>query len=203
MKHIVFDCETQKLFQEIKDRSKVWDLKMSTTVTYCYEEDMYRFWTYTVQNDLLEYLNGNFVIGFNSIGFDSPLLLGEKYVVDDNTLVSTNGKYSWTNYDILVEIRKRLYGTVGKPLSTLQEAMRKNFSLNQKGVYSLDNICIATLNHHKNGHGEDAVSLFRAKKILELVNYNLQDVRLTKQLYDFIRKYKYVVNGNFDICKFE
>ena len=202
MDKIVFDCETQKTFSELKDRSKVWDLKLSTAVTYSYKDDIYKFWTYTTQSDLLEYLNGNYVIGFNSICFDSPLLLGENHKVDDNCK-SSNGKYSWINYDIMHECKKHLYAIPdGTTLKEVFDIFRKNFSTNIKGVYSLDGIASATLYHKKNGHGEDAVELFKQKRILELVEYNLQDVRLTKQIYDFINKYGYVVNGGYDIVQF-
>lgn len=202
IKHIVFDCETQKLFNEVADRSKTWLLKMSTCVTYCYEEDQYKFWTYTNQNDLLSYLNGNLIIGFNSITFDCPLILGETCKIDAEGNVS-NGKYSWSNYDIYIEIKKRLTRTVGKSIKETFEIMKKNFSLHEKGVYKLDSVAIATLGDRgKNGNGCEAVELFKQKKILELLQYNLQDVRITKQLYDFIKKHKYVINGNFDIIKF-
>jgi len=198
---IIFDCETQKLFSEIKDRSKIWDLKLSTAVTYSYKEDLYKFWTYNTQTDLLEYLNGNVVIGFNSITFDSPLLMGETHKLDDKGN-SSNSKYSWTNFDILHECKKHLYAVPeNATIKEVFDIFRKNFTTG-KGVYSLDGISTATLNHKKNGHGEDAVELFKTKRILELVQYNLQDVRLTKQLYDFIKKFGYLVTGSYDIVQF-
>lgn len=203
MDRIVFDCETQKLFSEIKDRTKVWDLKLSTAVTYSYKEDLYRFWTYSAQNDLIKYLSGNFVIGFNSITFDSPLLLGEKCVTSVTGQTSSDGVHSWTNFDILFECKKHLYALPkDASIAQVNEEQRKNFSVSQRGVYSLDSICTATLNHKKNGHGENAVDLFRSKRIKDLLEYNLQDVRLTKQLYDFIKKHGYLVNGAYDIIQF-
>lgn len=201
-KHIVFDCETQKLFSEVTDGSKPWLLKMSTCVTYCYEDDKYKFWTYLTQNNLLSYLNGNVVIGFNSITFDCPLILGETCKIDASGNVS-NEKYSWSNYDIYIEIKKRLTRTVGKSVKETLEIMRKNFSLHERGVYTLDSIAIATLGDRgRNVSGCEAVELFKQKKILELLQYNLQNVRIIKQLYDFIKEYKYAINGNFDIIKF-
>lgn len=196
---IVYDCESQKLFSEIKDRSKIWDLKLSTAVTYSYREDFYKFWTVNQQTELLEYLNGNIVIGFNNIGFDNPLIMGENHKLDEKGN-SSNGKYSWINYDILVEIKKKLYAIPEN--TSIQEVFnifRKNFSPADKGIYKLDSVAKATLNHGKYGDGGNAVELFRSKKILELVNYNLQDVRITKQLYDFIKTYRYVLNGNYDV----
>lgn len=202
MDHIVFDCETQKLFSEIKDRSKVWDLKLSTAITYSYNEDIYKFWSYSTQNDLLDYLNGNIVIGFNSVIFDSPLLMGDKYSCDPTGITCSDGTHSWTNFDILFECKKHLYGLPkDATIKQVNEEQRKNYSISQRGIYTLDSICTATLNHKKNGHGENAVDLFRCKRIKELFEYNLQDVRLTKQLYDFIKKHGYIVNGAYDIIQ--
>ena len=70
MKKIVLDCGTQKGFNEIKDGKRTWDLLMSTAVTFDYDDNQYRFWTYLNKNDLLEYLNGNYIIGYNSITFE-------------------------------------------------------------------------------------------------------------------------------------
>jgi hypothetical protein len=191
----------QKSFSELKDRSRVWDLKMSTAVTYSYKDDVYKFWTYTNQTDLLEYLNGNAVIGFNSIGFDSPLLLGENHKLDDKGN-SSNGKYSWINYDIMHECKKHLYAI--PETATIKEVFdtfRKNFSSNTKGMYSLNGIATATLNL-KSNYICDSVELFKTKRILELIEYNLHNTRLTKQVYDFIKKYGYLLNGDYDVIQF-
>ena len=50
---IVFDIETQKGFNDIPIRNNVWDLLMSTCVTYSYNKDEYKFWTYLKKDDLL------------------------------------------------------------------------------------------------------------------------------------------------------
>lgn len=199
MKHIVLNIQTQKTYSEIADGNRPWLLKMSTAVTYEFNNDSYKFWTYINQKDLIEYLNKNTVIGFNSMTFESPILLGEKHKLDVNGN-STNGEYSWINYDILIEIRKRLYRTLNKPVKETFDAHKKNFSPNQKGVYSLNGITSATIG--KWNDKIDCVELYKQKKIIELFNFNLNVTRNIKQLYDFIKKYKYIINGNFDIIKF-
>lgn len=200
MKHIIADCEIQKDFSEIKDRSKIWDLKMSTAITYCYEENKYSIWTYTNQNDLLEYLNGNFIIGFNSITFDCPLLLGETHKLDDRGN-SSNDKYSWTNFDILHECKKHLYAVPAEAtISEVFDIFRKNFTQG-KGVYSLSGIAKATL-RNPTVINKNPIDLFKTKKVLELIEFNLHNVLLTKDLYDFIKKHKYLINGNYDVIQF-
>lgn len=201
MKKIVLDCGTQKGFNEIKDGKRTWDLLMSTAVTFDYDDNQYRFWTYLNKNDLLEYLNGNYIIGYNSITFDCPLLLGEKHKIDENGNFS-NDKYQWTNFDLFIEIKKRLFKTVNQPISKTFEAMKKHFNIAEKGVYTLSSVSIATLGNIKNLMKDDSIELFKQKKIIELIQYNLQQTRMIKELYEFLKRQKYIINGNFDIIKF-
>lgn len=49
----------------------------------------------------------------------------------------------------------------------------------------LDNIAQATLNEGKSGHGLLAIQLYKEGKIEELREYCLDDVRLTKEIYDY------------------
>lgn len=203
MKRIVLRCATQKLFNEVSDSSKAWQRKLSTAVTYCYEDNQYKFWTYTNQNDLLYYLNNNYIIGFNNILFDSSLILGEKYHMNDDGSV-TDGKNGWKNYDLYIEIKKRILSCCNKTIKETLDIMKKSFSLHDRGVYTLENIVIATVGERlKNKSDPDTVELYKQKKIIELLQRNLQETRITKHLYDFIKKYKYVINGNYDIIKFK
>ena len=50
---------------------------------------------------------------------------------------------------------------------------------------SLDSIAKPTLKLHKSGTGEDALTLFREGKMEELKRYCLDDVKLTKGVYDY------------------
>ncbi|MFS8158745.1 MAG: ribonuclease H-like domain-containing protein [Candidatus Roizmanbacteria bacterium] len=50
---------------------------------------------------------------------------------------------------------------------------------------SLDSIIKATLKKQKTGHGLRAVELFKEKKIEELSQYCLDDVMLTKELFEY------------------
>lgn len=200
MKRIVFDIETQKLFSEIKNKNNIWDLLMSTCVTYCFEDDEYKFWTYLTKDSLLEYLNGNMLIGFNSINFDLRVLLGPDTVIHDDFTVSSQSKnFKCSNYDIYLNVHRAISNS--STYSSVIEFMKKNRQA--PGLYSLDGIAISTLGNSikKNGKGELAPDLFKAKKVVELFQYNLQDVRVTKKVYEFILRYKYVVNGNYDIIK--
>lgn len=49
---------------------------------------------------------------------------------------------------------------------------------------SLESIAVPTLGKHKSGSGRDAITLFKENRIEELKSYCLDDVRLTKEIYD-------------------
>lgn len=50
---------------------------------------------------------------------------------------------------------------------------------------SLQSLCTATLNRGKSGSGLDAIHYFRSGEIEKLKKYCLDDVRLTKEIYEF------------------
>jgi len=54
----------------------------------------------------------------------------------------------------------------------------------------LDSVGEATLNRNKSGHGLEAVEWWRAGEIDKIIKYCIEDVRLTKDLYDYAFKNK-------------
>lgn len=54
---------------------------------------------------------------------------------------------------------------------------------------SLDSIAMATLGVGKSGHGLQAIDFFREGKFKELKRYCLDDVKITKDLYEYGMKY--------------
>lgn len=52
----------------------------------------------------------------------------------------------------------------------------------------LDSVGEATLNRNKSGHGLEAIEWWRKGEIEKLIEYCIEDVRLTKDLYDFALK---------------
>ncbi|MEK7452812.1 MAG: ribonuclease H-like domain-containing protein [Patescibacteria group bacterium] len=57
---------------------------------------------------------------------------------------------------------------------------------------SLDSIAKATLNTKKSGHGLDAIKYFREGRMDELKSYCLDDVRITRDIFDYGRKYEQI-----------
>jgi DEAD/DEAH box helicase domain-containing protein len=54
----------------------------------------------------------------------------------------------------------------------------------------LDSVAEATLGMNKSGHGLQAITWWRAGEKEKVKSYCLDDVRITKELYDYARKHK-------------
>lgn len=63
----------------------------------------------------------------------------------------------------------------------------------------LDLLCKATLGEGKSGHGLEALQWFREGRVEEVKKYCLDDVRLTRDLYEYGKKHKHVLfESNLD-----
>lgn len=62
----------------------------------------------------------------------------------------------------------------------------------------LDNVAKATLKTGKTGHGLDAIDYYRSGRIQELIDYCTEDVRITRDLYDYGLQYGHVQIGSKD-----
>ena len=56
----------------------------------------------------------------------------------------------------------------------------------------LDSVGEATLNRNKSGHGLDAIEWWRNGEIDKIIKYCIEDVRLTRDLYDYAMKNKHL-----------
>ena len=62
----------------------------------------------------------------------------------------------------------------------------------------LDNIAEATLGKKKSGHGLDAVRWWEQGLVEKVREYCLDDVRLTREIYDYAKKNKHLKYKDFD-----
>ncbi len=70
----------------------------------------------------------------------------------------------------------------------------------------LDQLAKANLNISKTGHGLDAIKYYKEGRLDELEKYCLQDVKVTKELYDLGKKQGYLLvptNYGADVAKVE
>jgi len=154
VRYVVFDLETQNIFQEAGTNNPA-DLDISVGCVYDSETDIYT----TVAIDELEKLwpiieRADALVGYNSNHFDIPLL--NKYFPGDLTIIKS--------IDLLEDIRASL----GRRLR-------------------LDGVAEATLGAKKSANGLQAVKWWKEGKIDEIKKYCTQDVRVTKELYEFAR----------------
>ena len=199
--YVIYDTETAKYANDptVNGWDRVYEMGMSSCVTYDSKTDDYMFWDHLSRERLCKFLDGKIAITFNGIMFDSRLLLGNGRTIEPNG-DTRNEKYSWHNFDMYVEIFRILFGMDKSNYPAIIKRMQEK--KHAKGVFSLHDVTKATLNHTKNGDGADAPMLFQQGRIVELFQYNLQDVRVTKELFNFIQKYKYLVTGSYDIVQF-
>jgi len=205
MDHIVYDVEIAK---EVNSVPGKWDnpegMGFGSAVAYSYDKDQYFFFLHEQgRAGLIELLDCNKAIGFNSIKFDSRVVLGNDRRFDEAGDTWRPGTESepyviWKNTDLLLEyIKARFdYDTVGEAEGRLGDRAIHD------GSFSLDGIAEGTFGMKKIGHGAHAPLLYQQEKYAELLEYNLHDVRLTKLLYEFSLKHKYVVDRKGRVVRF-
>ncbi len=174
---VVFDCETQKLFNEIGS-SDPGDLGISVVSVYVRTVDdfqremagtMYSFWEDDLHNMWKHFSGAQRIIGFNSVKFDVPAL--KKY--------SPTGFEKLPHFDIMKTVRDTL-----------------GFSL------SLNHLASQTLGKYKSDVGTNAVEYWKKhdpESLAKLKSYCEADVLLTRDLYDFgvqEKKLKYLDKWN-------
>lgn len=174
---VVFDCETQKLFNEIAGTDPG-NLGISVVSVYVRKVDdlqrelsgtMYSFWEDEL-NNMWKYFSGaQRIIGFNSVKFDVPAL--KNY--------SPTGFEKLPHFDIMKIVRETL-----------------GFSL------SLNHLASQTLGKYKSDVGTNAVVYWKEhspESLAKLKSYCEADVLLTKNLYDVgvqEKKLKYLDKWN-------
>jgi DEAD/DEAH box helicase domain-containing protein len=174
---VFFDCETQKLFNEI-DGFDPANLGISVVSVYVRSIDdfqreihgtMYSYWEHELDNMWKHFSGAQRIIGFNSVKFDVPAL--KKY--------SPTGFEKLPHFDIMKVVRDTL-----------------GFSL------SLNHLASQSLGKYKSDVGTNAVEYWKKhdeESLAKLKSYCEADVLLTKNLYDFgvtNKKLKYLDKWN-------
>lgn len=149
---VVLDIETQNTFQDVggyfTDK-----LKVSVVVAYFYETDEFVAYQEHELPKLFQRLEkSGRVIGYNSIGFDIPIL--NNYYVGDLLQLP--------QLDMLAKIHESLGYRI-----------------------KLDDVAAATIGTGKSAHGLQAVAWWKEGKIQEIIDYCEQDVRVTRDVYEF------------------
>ena len=164
---IVFDIETQNFFTSPEVGRDNYDaLKISVVAAYSYIEDRY----FTFEENEMEALAELFhdakrIVGFSMNRYDVPVL-------NNYFKRLKNGPRLWEmeRIDLLEEIEMATGHRI-----------------------SLDRLAEANLGEKKSSHGAEAITMYREGRIQELKEYCVNDVKLTKELYDLYRKQNYLM----------
>lgn len=164
---IVLDLEIQDPITNPKQWEETHKIKISCCVVYSFKDDTFRVYDYTMDDILnlrMRIIEADLVVGYNSNKFDLPVIfeLPDKQLPDN---VKT--------FDILAETWKAL-------------GLNPNVFTNLHRGYNLDAAARSTLGTTKFNHGSNAPQLFRNQQWGKLISYCLDDVRLTRNLFEHL-----------------
>ena len=157
---VVFDIETQNTFDDVGGYFPE-KLDVSVVCAYFYGDNSWRSYKHTQMQELLKDLeSADCLIGYNSVGFDVPVL--NKYYPGDLMKIP--------QLDMLEQIRQSLGYRI-----------------------KLDDVASATLGTKKSAHGLQAVAWWKEGKVQEIIDYCMQDVKVTKEVLEFGQKNGYIL----------
>ena len=174
MKAIIYDCEIIKAIPGKEPRidgieyCAGWrdfaNMGVSVTGVYDYAEDRYRVFCKDNLAELAKLIaERDLCVGFNSIPFDNSLLTASQWPCPPEA----------KSYDLLRET----WAACG---------LGPEFNFKTHGGYGLDAMCEKNFGTKKSGNGALAPVLWQRGQIGKVIDYCLNDVRLTKQLFDAV-----------------
>ena len=201
---VVYDVEIAKSVEDVPGKwSDPEGMGFASAVAYDYLEDRYHFFLHEEQKEeLLNLFRDRIVVTFNGVRFDSRVVLGnDRGVVHYGKLSyisSITGDVHWSEFDVLLNYVRARFGC-----NSVQNAEKilGNRSVHD-GTFSLDGLSEGTLGLKKIGHGAHAPLLYQEGKYAELLAYNLHDVRLTRELFDFMLEYNFLVDRADRVVRF-
>lgn len=174
--HIVVDVEIQKSIDQVRGGWNATD-ELGVAVAVVYEHLTDRYQVY-MENDIPE-LRGRIrsadrVSGFNIWKFDFPVIFGLKgHERVSELLPKTN------------DILRRIWQSNNLDPET--------FSAAHAG-WNLGAVTMGTFNQDKSGNGADAPKWYQAGQLSRVISYCLDDVRLERDLVEFVDRYGYLVH---------
>ncbi len=161
MRKVVFDIETKNIFQDVGSNNSV-DLDISVVGLYDYETNKFESFVEEEFEKMWPYFEkAETLITFNGNSFDIPLL--NKYFLKSNRR-DISKIYS-------LDIFKEVKNTSGRWLK-------------------LDKIAEGTFGINKIGNGLEAVTWWRNGEVDKVRKYCLEDVKITKDVYEYAMKNK-------------
>ncbi len=161
--YIVYDVETKKTFAEVSGPDKVRQLEVSFLGLYSYTQDKY-FSFFEADLPKLEQI----------LLVERPTVIGFNSIHFDNVVVQPY--FRQLNMQSLpqVDILDDIHHTLGFRIK-------------------LESVAQATLGEGKSGSGLDAIRYYREGNFTALAKYCLDDVRITRDIYDYGCRHGYIL----------
>lgn len=147
------------------------NMDIACICAYDYETNRYRVFTNTLEFLGLVWDSNRTLIGFNNINFDNKVIRADSHHVIDSSIC----------YDIL----QKIWAALGHG---------PEFNHETHAGYGLDACCKANFGLGKTDWGGNAPVLWQQGRYGEVIDYCLEDVRLTKMLFEKIDNDKYIIN---------
>lgn len=160
MNRVVIDIETKKTFDEVGGQHNLTQLGISFVGLYSYSQDKY-FSFFEKDLPVLEKI----------LLMEKPEIIGYNTVYFDNPILQTAFKELKISELPQLDIFQHVTDALGFRLK-------------------LDTLAQATLGRGKIGDGLDAIKYFRNHQYEELAKYCLEDVRITKEIYEYGGKHE-------------
>ncbi len=131
------------------------------------------------------------VIGAYSYDRDEYLCFDERQLKELGELLRNAGLligYSSKYFDVPVLNKYFDFNLAAVPHFDILEEIEKSFGRR----VGLGDVAEANLGIGKTAHGLEAIDMYRAGRIKELKNYCLNDVKITKEIFDLIRSNGYL-----------
>lgn len=168
MDTLVFDIETQNFFTDPGvGRDNFAALRISVVCAYSYDQDKYFSFEEGQMDEAAKLFSGaGRIVGFSSNRYDIPVL----NLYFQKLRGPVPNIWAMERIDLLEEIEAATGNRV-----------------------SLSRLADANLGVRKDHHGSEAIALYREGKMAELKEYCLNDVKLTKEIYDLYQKQHYLM----------
>lgn len=141
------------------------NMDISCIGVYDYHEDRWRIFQEDNMQEFVNLINNTeTIVSFNGIGFDKKLLQANNMDYPDEK-----------DYDLLAEIWEA-------------DGLTRQFQYPSHIGYGLGDICQVNFGIQKTGHGGNAPMQWQQKQFGAVIDYCINDIKLTKNLLDHIIK---------------
>lgn len=175
----VFDAEIKV---PIEKCSRGWnshdEMGVACLVIFDYLNMRYRVFNEDNASEAMAILHDyDFVVGFNTVRFDWPLIQATyPDIIGGRTRKATD-------CDILRQI------WISRGLNPDVFVPRTH------GGFKLDDVAFDTIGMRKTLSGEQAPILFQQGRLVEVIDYCLEDVRIERALFEFAVQHGYIIRG--------